>query len=119
MLIKRNTTHGHATRGQVSRAYQVWANMVQRCTNPKNTMWHVYGARDIKVCERWRKYENFLEDMGEPPPGLTLERRHTDRDYTPENCYWADRKTQAGNRRSDRHRPTPGELMVSYLSFGV
>ena len=118
-LRKRSTTHGHAPRGKQTKGYQAWANMIQRCTNPKNTYWGNYGGRGINVCDRWREYANFLIDMGEPPPKLTLERRNVNDDYGPDNCFWATRKEQAFNRRLDRHRATAGDLMVSYLSFGV
>lgn len=82
--------------------YFVWNQMKGRCLNPNNTSYKNYGARGIRVCDRWLTFDNFIADMGIPAPGLTLERRDNNGDYEPSNCYWATRSEQVANRRLNR-----------------
>jgi hypothetical protein len=95
--------HGHAVGEKPSSAYSRWANMKNRCLNPRADRWDDYGGRGIKVCARWMIFDNFYADMGDPPPGLTLDRRNNDGHYEPDNCYWATRREQRQNQRQPRH----------------
>ena len=105
-LIKRSTTHGHKSEGRVPKTYMAWCNMIQRCTNSKHKHYQDYGGRGIKVCKRWIKFENFLEDMGIPKKGLTLDRIDNSKGYCKSNCRWATRKEQQRNTRRNH--------MISY-----
>lgn len=107
-----NKSHGHAANHTISKTYHSWAGMKARCSNPKNSHYHIYGGKGIKVCERWHRFENFLADMGEKPTGASLDRIDPEKDYSPENCRWADAAQQANNKTNNRYITAFGETLT-------
>lgn len=100
MTCLSRTKHGHGRREGFSPTFISYNSMKTRCLNSKFRNFHLWGGRGIKICERWlgeRGFVNFLADMGERPPGTTLERRNNNGDYEPGNCRWATKAEQGQN----------------------
>ncbi len=103
-------THGKSKTG----LYGIWNHMLDRCRNPRCHNYSRYGGRGIRVCSRWRGeegFQNFLDDMGEPGVGMTLDRRNNNGPYSPKNCRWASRTQQSQNRRTNRFLSLDGQRL--------
>lgn len=112
-LIAQTTIHGRSG----TPTWQSWRGMLERCYNPRSPSYKWYGGRGIAIDDpRWFSFPPFLEDMGEKPPGKSLDRRENDLGYSKANCRWATPKQQTDNRRPIKHkrsaiqpdRPTAG-----------
>jgi hypothetical protein len=102
-IAATRTTHGQskvvATGEKETRTYRIWIAMHRRCRGTTTGGQKYYVAKGIKVCERWSSFENFLADMGEAPPGLSIDRYPNNRgNYEPGNCRWATQAQQVANR---------------------
>lgn len=95
--------HGHTYKATKSFTYRSWEAMRCRCRDAARVEYKHYGGRGITVCQRWENsFPAFLEDMGERPPGTTLDRVDTDGNYEPGNCRWATMQEQHQHTRRSR-----------------
>lgn len=102
-----DATRTHGLSG--TRFYSIYKNMINRCFNKNVPCYSAYGARGIKVCDKWHDFENFRTDMYESyrnfsknvgESNATLERKNNNEIYSPMNCEWIEKRKQSWNRRS-------------------
>jgi len=96
------TTHGDSE----SRLYRVWRTMKNRCENPKSHRYKSYGARGIKVCQEWHKWDLFKQwalesgyDKDAKFGECTIDRINVNGNYEPSNCRWISLDEQAKNKQ--------------------
>lgn len=104
---RRSTSHGMTG----SRTYRIWQAMLNRCRNTNIPNFARYGGRGIRVCPEWEKFERFHADMGDAPPGMSIDRIDNNGNYEPGNCRWASRFTQARNKSTNRVIQFNGQSM--------
>lgn len=113
-LKQRLTTHGltgHPLRN-------VWNGIKQRCSNKNNLEYKNYGARGIKVCERWLIFKNFYDDIiSGYIKGMEIERIDNNGNYEPKNCKWATHRQQNRNKRTNHLLECNGQKL-SLVEWG-
>lgn len=95
-----HTTHG-GTRGGKTRLYLLWKDMRKRCRAPTNNSFKYYGGKGISVCPEWADYavfETWARKSGYVD-SLSIERKHPDKNYCPENCEWVTRSINSKRAR--------------------
>ena len=106
---ERTTTHGKT--GHIH--HNRWLSIIDRCDNPQSTAYHNYGGRGISICERWRDFNAFLEDI--PPgyfAGAHIDRIDNDGDYEPGNVRWVTPLSNHNNRRVTKRFEFAGENLT-------
>jgi hypothetical protein len=90
-----------------TRLYNIWGGMKDRCSNPKNKRYNIYGGKGVYVCEEWKiSFKAFYEwaIANGYRDNLTIDRINSDGNYEPSNCRWATYSEQNKNRKFKKVR---------------
>lgn len=99
--------------------YNTHQMMIRRCYSEKSSSYKNYGAKGVTVCDEWvgpQGFWKFVEDMGQRPIGMTLDRIDPFGNYTKANCRWSDKPTQANNTRQENAKNTTGVAGVHWCN---
>jgi hypothetical protein len=98
--------------------YFAWQQMVQRCVNPKNAKYNIYGGKGISVDPKWITFEGFWEDMCENyKEGLTIDRVDSTKNYTKDNCQWLTKSDNSSKTSRKRAVVQLRKVLVPSVTF--
>lgn len=102
---------------EIVRLYRIWTSILYRCHNPKNKQYKNYGGRGIYLCDEWKDFNKFCEDLGRcPVEGYHLDRIDNNKGYSKENCRWTSAKINHRNKRNNTYYETHvGKICQSEL----
>ncbi len=96
-----------------TKKYKSWDHMKERCMNPNCKNYNDYGGRGITVCNEWLSFNNFDQDMSDPPSNkYTLHRIKNHLGYYKENCVWATAKEQGAEKRNNKKFTFNGKTQI-------
>lgn len=103
-------THGMSK----TRIYREFRAMKTRCTNENIEEHHRYSGRGINICDEWMGkggFERFMKwaYANGYSDDLSIDRIDNDKGYSPDNCRWVDRITQANNTSLNHNITINGE----------
>jgi hypothetical protein len=87
---------------------------MHRCYDEKNSHWHLYGERGIKVSQEFKDvvvFVNYCKALPNFDLNLEIDRIDTNGNYERGNLRWATRKMQVENRRCTRYISFQGHPM--------
>lgn len=99
----------------------IWNGMKNRCSNPNNPGYKWYGGRGIYVCKEWlsdfKGFYTWSISSGYKP-GLTIDRIDNDGPYSPDNCQWLTRASNASKTRNHNYIDVkPRDIPKEHLEF--
>ncbi|HGY9608171.1 hypothetical protein [Vibrio harveyi] len=103
-----------------NKCYVLWNGMLNRCYNPKDTMYSLYGGRGVRVCEAWHCYQTFAAwaDKQDYQVGM-----HLDKDiygngllYSPDTCRFVTPQANAEKAKAKEYMlcNPQGEVVTIY-----
>ncbi len=92
---------------EIVRLYRIWTSIMYRCLRSDNKQYKNYGGRGITICEEWKDFNKFCEDVGQRPDDTAhLDRIDNNKGYFKENCRWASPKINHRNKRNNKYFET-------------
>mgnify|MGYP001097323176 CR=1 FL=1 len=107
------TIHRKTHSMSYTRPYRIWGAMISRCSRKTDINYHNYGGRGITVCDKWKTFQGFWDDMKEGySDNLSIDRLNNNKGYYKENCRWATREEQDNNTCRSRKITFMGETQT-------
>lgn len=92
--------------------HSTWRSIMTRCYNKNSRAYKWYGAKGVKVCQRWHEFINFYNDViNTHTDGCSIDRfPNKQGDYEPSNFRWATSNQQGRNKNDTKLHLYNGEM---------